>query len=175
MASLSFTKIFIFFLITFLFSISNGESSPYELVNKVCSKLHNVNLCLEVLKSDTRSKFAQNITILTNIAVDVAKKNATHTRDYFSRVKTAPPGVLKSLKDCIQAYNNVISNLKVCMSEEDCSLIGYDIHTAGDEVQRCQTIADSNGAHGSFITTRNNVTEDICKLCESLANLMCKN
>lgn len=176
MALFSFTKIFFFLLITSLISILNAESSkPYELVDKVCSGLDNVNFCLEVLKSDSRGKFAKNITILTKIAVDVATKNTTKTRDYFLGVKTGPPSVLKSLKDCIIAYNNVISNLNICLKGEECDLISYDIHVAGDEVTRCQTIADANGAHRSFITTSNNVTHDFCWLGESLANSMCPN
>ncbi|CAH1424617.1 unnamed protein product [Lactuca virosa] len=175
MTSLSFTKIFFFFLITLLSSISNVYSSPpYEFVNQVCSKQDNPNLCLEVLKSDSRSEFAQNITIVTQIAVDFAVKNATKTRDYFRGVTAGPPGVMKSLSDCMDAYNNTITSLKICMSEDDCSLTSYDIHSAGDEVKRCQDIVDSNGAHGSFITSINTIIENVCWLCESLASLMCK-
>lgn len=166
MASLlSFTKIFIFFLITLLFSISNADfSPPYKLVDKVCNKLQDTDVCFQILESDDRSKFAENITILTTIAFNQTCKLITK---WF-------PGLLKSLKSCSVAYTHVISNMKILMSEENCSLIGYHIQAAVDNVKRCQRIVDSNGAHGSFITTGNSVTVDLCKLCESLANLMCK-
>nr|GEW68488.1 invertase inhibitor [Tanacetum cinerariifolium] len=108
--------------------------------------------------------------MLTKIVVHVATKYSTRTRDQFKGLKTGPPGLLKSLKECIPAYNNVIASLKICLKEEACELTGYDIHVAGDEVKRCQTIADDNGAHGSFITPANNVTLDFCTLGESLAN-----
>lgn len=158
-----------------LFLTSNVNSSqPDEFVNQVCSKQANVNLCLEVLKSDSRSEFAETFTIVTQIAVDFATKNATNTRDYFRGVTIGPPGVLKSLIDCIDAYNIMITSFQNCMSEDDCSLTSYDIHSAGDEIKRCQSIVDSNGAYDSFITTSNTITENVCWLCESLASLMCK-
>ncbi|KAI3757479.1 hypothetical protein L6452_05016 [Arctium lappa] len=173
MASLSFPHIFIFSIVSFILISNVDASEPYELVNKFCSKLDKVDFCLEVLKSDNRSQFANDVTTLTRIAVDVSTQNSTKTRDYFQSVKSGPPGVLKSLKDCIGLYDNVIKNLRLCMSEEDCSLTSYDIHAAGEEVKRCQAIADSNGAQGSFITSSNNVTQDLCWLSESLANLSC--
>ncbi|MFS7917778.1 putative pectinesterase inhibitor domain-containing protein [Helianthus anomalus] len=168
MPSLSFSKIFFALSVVSVMVISNAE-----LVDDVCRKLGHEQFCLEVLKSDSRSKFAKDITTLTKIAVDVAAKNSTATRDYFLSVKTGPPAVLTSLKDCIKSYNVVIVEFSNCFKEEDCSLIGYDIHDAGDEVRRCQAITDSNGAHDSFITTSNNVTLEFSGLGESLANLMC--
>lgn len=79
MASLlSFTKIFIFFLITLLFSISNADfSPPYKLVDKVCNKLQDTDVCFQILESDDRSKFAENITILTTIAFNQTCKLIT--------------------------------------------------------------------------------------------------
>ncbi|KAK1429903.1 hypothetical protein QVD17_12231 [Tagetes erecta] len=174
MHSFSISYIFYVFLVSLVITMSKvAIEEPYELVNKVCKKQGNQKFCVEVLKSDTRSEFAKDIRTLTAIAVDVATKNTTATRNYFQRVKTGPPGVLKSLKSCIDLYNNVIMNLKICLHEEDCSLIGYDIHVARDEVMFCQEIADSNRAHDSFITTSNDVTLEFCGLGESLANLMC--
>ncbi|CAH1412353.1 unnamed protein product [Lactuca virosa] len=174
MASLSFTKIFILFLITLLFSISNADPSPpYKLIDKVCNKLQDIDDCFQFLESDDKSKFAENITILTTIAVDQTTKHANATRNIFRELKTGSPGVLKSLKDCIHSYSHVISNLKIRMFEEICSLIANDIQVAVDKVKHRQMIVDSNGAHGSFITTLNNVILDLCKLCELLANLMC--
>lgn len=161
-------------MVALIITISKAANEkPYKLVNNICKKQENRKFCLEVLKSDTRSAFAKDIRTLTTIAVDVATKNSTATRNYFRRVKTGPQGVLKSLKGCIDSYNNVIMNFKICLSEEDCSLTSYDIHVAGDEVTHCQEIADSNGAHRSFITTSNDVTLKFCWLCESLANLIC--
>ncbi|MFS7917768.1 putative pectinesterase inhibitor domain-containing protein [Helianthus anomalus] len=168
MPSLSFSKIFLVFSVVSVTVISNAE-----FVDDVCKKLGNEQFCLAVLKSDSRSKFAKDITTLTTIAVDVASKNTTATRDYFLSVKTGPPAVLTSLKDCIDSYNVVIADFRNCLKEQDCSLAGYDIHDAGDEVKRCQAITDSNGAHDSFITTSNSVTLDFCGLGESLVSLMC--
>ncbi|KAI3805471.1 hypothetical protein L1987_27883 [Smallanthus sonchifolius] len=175
MPSMSLSKIVLVyaFSVVSVIAMLNAEQVPYKLVDSVCQKQGNKQFCLEVLKSDARSKFAKDITTLTAISVDVAKKNSTATRDYFLGVKTGPPALLKSLKDCITSYNNVIVNFKICLNEGDCSLIGYDIHTAGDEVRTCQAITDSNGAHNSFITARNDITEEFCGLCESLADLMC--
>ncbi|CAH1412357.1 unnamed protein product [Lactuca virosa] len=175
MASLSLTKILILFLFTLLFSISNADSSPpYKLVDKVCSKLQDVDFCWQILQCDIRSKFAENITILSTIAFDVTIKQVNSSRDLLRGLKTGSPGVLKSLKDCIHAYSHVMSNLKLSKSKEDCSFISYHIQAAVEEIKRCQRIVDSNGAHGSFITNDNDVNEEACWLCESLANLMCK-
>ncbi|KAJ9545994.1 hypothetical protein OSB04_025701 [Centaurea solstitialis] len=175
MGSSSFSKIFIFSVVSF-FLISNAYADvSYELVNQVCSKVDKVDFCLEVLKSDGRSEFAKDVTTLTRVAVDASIQNSTNTRDNFQSVESGPPEVLQSLKDCVDAYNNVIAILRVCMSEEDCSLTGYDIHQAGDEVRRCQAVIDSNGAHESFITSSNNVVQDFCWLSESLSNISCKN
>nr|GEZ38735.1 cytokinin dehydrogenase 3-like [Tanacetum cinerariifolium] len=69
----------------------------------------------------------------STIVVHVATKYSTRTRDQFKGSKTGPPGLLKSLKECIPAYNNVIASLKICLKEEACELTGYDIHVAGDE------------------------------------------
>ncbi|KAI3717786.1 hypothetical protein L1987_69615 [Smallanthus sonchifolius] len=175
MPSVSLSKIVLVyaFSVVSVIAMLNAEHVPYKLVDNVCQKQGNKQFCLKVLKSDARSKFAKDITTLTKIAVDAAKKNSTATRDYFLGVKTGPPAVLKSLKDCITSYNNVIVNFKISLNEGECSLTGYDIHSAGDEVKSCQAIADSNGAHDSFITARNNITQEFCGLCESLANLMC--
>ena len=176
MATISFSFTKVLFLLSFIspILISNASSSkPYELVNKVCHEQANVEFCLDILKSDKRSKFAKDVTTLTKIVVHVATKYSTRTRDHFKGLKTGPPGLLKSLKECIPSYNSVIAGFKICLKEGDCELIGYDIHVAGDEVERCQTIADDNGAHDSFITPANNVTLNFCKLGESLANLMC--
>ncbi|KAI3732993.1 hypothetical protein L1987_64207 [Smallanthus sonchifolius] len=175
MHSMSLSKIVLVyaFSVVSVIAMLNAEHVPYKLVDNVCKKQRNKQFCLEVLKSDARSKFAKDITTLTKIAIDVATKNSTATRDYFLGVKTGPPAVLKSLKDCIGLYNNVIVNFKNCLNEGECSLIGYDIHIAGDDVRGCQAIADSNGAHDSFITARNDITQEFCGLCESMANLMC--
>ncbi|GJV29944.1 invertase inhibitor [Tanacetum coccineum] len=171
------TKILFFFLFISPILISNAytfSKVPYELVNKVChEQANNVEFCLAVLKSDNSSKFAKDVATLTNIVVHVATNYSTRTRDHFKGLQTGPPGLLKSLKECVPAYDNVIASLKICLKEEECELTGYDIHVAGDEVRRCQTIADGNGARGSFITPANNVTLDFCILGESLANLMC--
>ncbi|KAK1429908.1 hypothetical protein QVD17_12242 [Tagetes erecta] len=174
---LSFSKIFIGFSVFSVILVSNVANDvpkkPYELVNDVCRKQWNKQFCLEVLKFDTRSEFAEDIRTLTTISLDVATKRLTATRDCFLGVKTGPPAILKSLKDCIDPYNFVIQSLQNCLIEDDCLLTGYDIHIAGDEVTRCQKFVDSNGAHDSFITTSNNVTLEYCWLSESLANLMC--
>ncbi|XP_076910810.1 uncharacterized protein LOC143568570 [Bidens hawaiensis] len=179
MPYLSSSSIAFVFLVVSVIVIPNAAPcnvpKPYQLVHNVCKKLRHEHFCLAVLKSDERSKFAKNITTLTTIAVDVAAKNSTATRDYFLGVKTGPPAVLKSLKYCINSYNNVISNFKFCLNESECSLIGYDIHNAGDAVRLCQSIVDCNGAHDSFITTSNIVTLEFCGLAELLANLMCSN
>ncbi|XP_076915798.1 uncharacterized protein LOC143575266 [Bidens hawaiensis] len=179
MPSLSSSTIDFVFLIALVIVIPNAAPcnvpKPYQFVHNVCKKLRHEHFCLAVLKSDERSKFAKNITTLTTIAVNVATKNSTGIRDYFFRVKTGPPAVLKSLKYCINSYNNVISNFKFCLNEGECTFIGYDIHVAGDAVRLCQSIADRNGAHDSFITTSNNVTLEFCGLAEFLANLMCSN
>lgn len=165
-----------FFSIIWVILITNVDASkPYELVDKVCSEQGNKNFCLDVLKSDERSKFAKDINTLMKVVVAVATKSSTQRRDHFRRVKKGPPGVLKSLKYCIDSYNNVILNFKICLNEDDCSLIGYDIHVAGDEVRRCQSLVDANNAHHSFITSSNIVTLDFCLLGESLANRMCDN
>lgn len=177
MPSLPFSIFFISFTVVSVILLSSSAcdlpKKPYELVHKVCRKQWNEQFCLEVLKSDTRSKFAKNMTTLTIIALDVATKRLTETRDCLLGVTTGPRSVLKSIKDCIKPYDYVISSLKTCLKEDDCSLTGYDIHSAGDEIRRCQMFVDSNGAHDSFITTTNNVTLDYCWLGESLANLMC--
>ncbi|XP_076910818.1 uncharacterized protein LOC143568578 [Bidens hawaiensis] len=170
------SKIFIILSVVSFIVISNAvteASTPYEFVNTVCKKLGNDPFCFAVLKSDPKSKFAKDITTLTTIAVNAATKKSTAARGYFLSVKTGSPAVLKSLKDCIDAYNNVITDFSISLREEDCSLSRYDIHDAGDEVKRCQAFVDSNGAHGSFITTSNNVMLQFCRLGESLANLMC--
>ncbi|CAH1429406.1 unnamed protein product [Lactuca virosa] len=123
MASLSFTKIFILFLITLLFSISNADfSPPYKLVDKVCNKLEDTDVCFQILESDDRSKFAENITILTTIAVNQTIRHANALRNELRELKTGSPV---------------------------------------DNVKRCQRIVDSNGAHGSFMTTGNSVTVDL--------------
>ncbi|KAI7758311.1 hypothetical protein M8C21_008829 [Ambrosia artemisiifolia] len=174
MSSLSLSKIvFVLSVVSVMVTSSAAAPKPYELVDNICRQLGNEQFCLNVLKSDPRSKYAKDITTLTTIAVDMATKNISATRDYFVSVKNGPPALLKSLEGCIGSYNTVISELMNCLKEEDCSLISYDIHDAGDEVKRCQAMADSNGAHDSFITTSNNVTLDYCGLGESLANLMC--
>ncbi|XP_076938003.1 uncharacterized protein LOC143605955 [Bidens hawaiensis] len=170
------SKIFILFSVVSFILISNAVTealTQYEFVDAVCKKLGNDPFCLAVLKSDERSQFAKDITTLTMIAVNAATKNATTTRDYFQSVTTGPPAVLKSLKDCVDPYNNAITDFSISLREEDCSLSSYDIHDAGDEVKRCQAFVDSNGAHDSFITNCNNVTLQFCRLGESLANLMC--
>ncbi|KAK1429895.1 hypothetical protein QVD17_12218 [Tagetes erecta] len=177
MPSLPISNIFITLTVVSVIFVSNVADDvpkiPYELVNNVCKKQWNEQFCLEVLKSDTRSEFAKDMTTLTAIALNVATKRVTATRDCFLEVKIGSPAVLKSLNDCIDPYNFVITSFQTCLKEDDCSLIGYDIYIAGDEVRRCQKFADSNGAHDSFITTSNNVTQDYCWLGESLANLMC--
>ncbi|XP_076939149.1 uncharacterized protein LOC143607669 [Bidens hawaiensis] len=177
MSSLSSSAIVFVFLIVLVIVIPNAAPcnvhKPYQLVNNVCRKLENKRFCLAALKSDTRSKFAKNITTLTTIAVNVAAKNSTATRDSFLGVKTGSPGLLKSLKYCINSYNNVITTFRICLSEGECTLIGYDIYLAGDSVRLCQSITDRNGAHDSFITTSNKVTLEFCGLAELLADLMC--
>ena len=88
-------------------------------------------------------------------------------------MKTGPPGVLKSLKECIPAYNTVIVEFKVCFNEDECGLVQYDILVAGDEAERCQRIADFYGAQDSFITPANNVTLEFVRLGTSLVDLTC--
>ncbi|XP_071729063.1 cell wall / vacuolar inhibitor of fructosidase 2-like [Rutidosis leptorrhynchoides] len=173
MAYFSITKMLFFFCIISVMTLISTADDPYELVNKVCNEEQNPNFCLGVLKSDERSKFAKDIKTLTQVAVDVAAKNATATLDYFKGVKTGPPNVLESLKQCFDPYNNVIVNFQKCMKEEECDLISYDIHTAGDEVKRCQAFVDGNNAHDSFITGSNDMTQNFCLLGESLANRIC--
>lgn len=174
MFSLSFSKLlFVFSVISVILITNVVTADEYELVESVCSKVGNEPFCLAVLKSNESSKFAKDIKTLATIAIDAATQNSTSTRDYFLSVKTGPPAVLKSLKDCIDSYHIVINGFTNCLKEEDCSLIGYDIHDAGDEVRRCQAMTDSNGAHDSFITASNNITLDFCGLGESLANRMC--
>ncbi|CAH1412354.1 unnamed protein product [Lactuca virosa] len=119
MASLSFTKIFILFLITLLFSISNADfPPPYKLVDKVCNKLEDTDVCFQILESDDRSKFAENITILTTIAFNQTIRHANALRNELRELKTGSPGELKSLKSCSHAYTHVISNMKILMSEK---------------------------------------------------------
>ena len=167
-------KTILFFLFISPFFISNAfAAEPYELVNKVCNQQGNVNFCMEVLKSDESSKFATEVKTLATIAVNVAIKKSTGTRSQFQGVKDGPPGLLKSLQECIASYDTVIAEFKVCMKEEECNLTGMDIHDAGDEVKRCQSIADGNGAHDSIITPANNLTLEFVSLGETLANLMC--
>lgn len=132
-------KIILFSCLFLLFFISNAfAAQPFDLVNKVCSKQGNVNFCMQVLKSDQSSKFATEVKTLTKIAVNVAINKATETRSQFQGVKDGPPGLLKSLTECISSYDTVIAEFKVSMQEEDCDGTGMDIHVAGDEVKRCQ-------------------------------------
>ncbi|XP_076913822.1 uncharacterized protein LOC143572584 [Bidens hawaiensis] len=178
MPSLSLYKIVLVFSVISVFSIfamSNTEHclGPYELVHQVCKKL-NKHFCMGVLKSDTRSKFAKDITILTKIALNVATKNATKTQDYFLGVKTGTPAVMETLKDCINRYKNVISIFKGCLKEEDyCSVSRELSYFAGANVSMCQGDANWNGAYRSFITTSNTVTQDFVDLGVSLAELLC--
>ncbi|GKA43765.1 hypothetical protein Tco_0736489 [Tanacetum coccineum] len=73
-------------------------------------------------------------------------------------VKDGPPGLLKSLQECITSYDTVVSKFTVCFNEEDCDATALDIHVVGDEVKRCQGIADGNRAHDSIITPANDIT-----------------
>nr|GEV41183.1 invertase inhibitor [Tanacetum cinerariifolium] len=159
--SFSFAKILLLFVL-----ISNVYASkPYEFVNQVCHVQADVKFCSDVLKSDKNSKLAKDYTTLAQIAVNVAIKYSTRTRDHFQEVKTGPPGVLKSLKECIRAYNTVIMEFSVSFNENDeCELVRQDILVAGDEAERCQRVVDDYGAHDSFITHANNVTLEFVRL-----------
>lgn len=54
----------------------------------------------------------------------MARENSTN---YFLGEKTGPPRVMKSLKDCISAYKNLVLTFKTCLKGEECDLVGYDI------------------------------------------------
>ncbi|GJW04844.1 invertase inhibitor [Tanacetum coccineum] len=167
-------KIILFFLFVSPIFMSNVfGAEEYELVNKLCNEQGDVSFCLNVLKSDDSSKFATEVKVLAKISVNVAISNSTATQSQFQGVKDGSPGLLKSLQECIASYDTVVSEFKVCMNE-DCDGTSMHIHVAGDEVKRCQGIADENGARDSIITPANDGTLKFVSLSESLANLMCK-
>ncbi|GKA33196.1 invertase inhibitor [Tanacetum coccineum] len=162
---------FLFISLIFIFNVFSVKE--YELVNKVCNEQDDVNFCLNVLKSDVSSKFATKIKVLVKISVNVARGNSTVTLSLFQGVKYGPPGLLKSFLECTALYDDAVFLLKVCFREKDCSRTVFDILFAEDEVKRCQSIADGNGAHDSIITPANDGILKFLSLSGSLAKLMC--
>ncbi|GKD45207.1 invertase inhibitor [Tanacetum coccineum] len=173
--SFSSKNIFLCFLFISPLFLSNVFGvEEYELVNKVCNEQDDVKFCLNVLKSDVSSKFATKVKVLAKISVNVARSNSTATLSQFQGVKCGPPGLLKSLQECITLYDNVVFLLKDCFKEKKCFETVFDIHFAGDQVKGCQGVADVNGAHDSIITPANDGTLKFLSLSESLAKLMCR-
>nr|GEX53749.1 hypothetical protein [Tanacetum cinerariifolium] len=163
---------FLFISPIFLSNVFGVEE--YKLVNKVCNKQDDLNFCLNVLKASVRSKFATKVKVLAKISVNAARSNSTATLSQFQGVKRGPPGLLKSLQECSALYDDVVFLLKDCFNEPECFGTVVDINFSGDQVKRCQGIADGNGAHDSIITPANDGTLKFLSLSESLAKLMCR-
>nr|GEY01658.1 hypothetical protein [Tanacetum cinerariifolium] len=99
--------------------------------------------------------FATEVKELASFSINDATTESSQTRQIFQEKKDGPPGLLKSLPECIASYDTVVSKFQDCSKEKDWDAIALDIHAAGDTVNHCQNIADENGVHDSLITANN--------------------
>ncbi|CAK7326307.1 unnamed protein product [Dovyalis caffra] len=95
---------------TFLLSISQCAVVPSDanLIQQICKRTPNFDLCVTSLASDPQSSTA-DVNGLALIMVDVLKAKATSTLNLINQQLTKSPALKQPLTSCASNYNAILT------------------------------------------------------------------
>ncbi|KAG6618195.1 hypothetical protein I3842_Q121400 [Carya illinoinensis] len=154
---------------------SQGAVQPMDvrLIEQTCKQTPLYDVCVSILKSDSRSSKA-DVTGLALIMVDVLKAKATGTTNY---IKTLLRGNLKGdvrrgLSSCADLYNTVLeADIPVAieaLQKGDPSFAEQAANDAGIEARSCES---SFSGH-SPLTESNKSVQDVSSVAAAIVRLL---
>ncbi|XP_055826187.1 pectinesterase inhibitor-like [Solanum dulcamara] len=106
----NFATILIVSLLSISFTLTSVKA---DLIDEICSKTENKEVCYYALKEDPRSKGA-NLEGLMTITIDLSQKNATFTCNLVSMLlkKAIDPKLTMRYASCLKNFNDANNNLE---------------------------------------------------------------
>ncbi|XP_062099665.1 putative invertase inhibitor [Humulus lupulus] len=158
----SFLTLAVSFLI--LFSTSPTEaSSSSQLVKNVCKETINYAKCIEALEADPRTKSPKNLNTFAKDSISLAIKNAKDSLYFIQKMlkdkkMSGNSSTRAVLKQCVESYKAVIASFKSARTElsEDAMSANYDVKTAVDYIDSCESEMSLKNVLVSSMPERNN-------------------
>ncbi|CAL1358683.1 unnamed protein product [Linum trigynum] len=123
-------------------------SSPSELIEQVCKKSNDSNLCAQVLQSYPEASSATDIKSLAKAVLEIANKQSTTVGNLFTELRnngTTNPSIKPSLDLCASQYNDAaVFFSPVGLGNVAKSL---EVHSALDGSEGCQTELAAKGVN----------------------------
>ncbi|CAI0427592.1 unnamed protein product [Linum tenue] len=150
-AAIFFTLIFHFLPQTTAARVSTPSSPPSKLIEEVCKKSNDSNLCAQVLQSYPEASSATDIKSLAMAVLEIAKKQSKIVGNLFTELKNngaTDPSIKPSLDLCASQYNDAaIFFSPVGLGNVAKSL---EVHSALDDSEGCQTELATKDVHVEF-------------------------
>ncbi|KAF5464791.1 hypothetical protein F2P56_014843 [Juglans regia] len=154
---------------------SQGTVQPMDarLIEQTCKQTPLYNLCVSILKSDSRSSKA-DVTGLALIMVDVLKAKATGTRNYIKRLLRGnlKRDVRHGLSSCAEVYNSVLeADVPVAIEALQKGNPKFAEQAANDAAIEASSCERSFSGH-SPLTKSNKSMQDVSSVAAAIVRLL---
>ncbi|KAB1201074.1 Cell wall / vacuolar inhibitor of fructosidase 2 [Morella rubra] len=154
-----------------------SEDAPPKLVEEVCNRSGVSEFCVEALESDPRTASAPDLLSIAKIALDLAKTNATSTRNYIDGMlkrDDTKPALRPALEKCASSYELVFASFSSAHDEleEDPMTANYDALIAGDYISSCDEELSSGGVSVPSISAKNQVMMYFVRIGDTVTDLL---
>ncbi|KAJ6775420.1 hypothetical protein OIU79_018562 [Salix purpurea] len=131
---------------------SQTQATVGALVSKVCMQSDSYKSCVQMLISHPQTSAAHTVKQMAQNALELAKKDAIATSNFFTGLASTIPESKAALVQCAAYFKEAVMFLNLKGLEEGSASL--DVHYALDQAGYCETALSSARVHVASATDR---------------------